>query len=623
MRWAPVLAVVLGGCIDHNVARPSVGSETHWLGDCDATDACPDGAVCRCGICTRACDGADTCAGGVCAGPDDVTVRALCGPVPVGSGSMCVPTCGADADCPDGLTCADGRCVTADGRPRPGVALHTQDVGVSAHPKLDLLLVVDDSGSMCDEQAAISRAFQEHLTDMVERYDYRIAVVSTDLQSPDDQGRFLRRPAVPEPSLNCPDEHGQPLTPDTADCQALVDSGDLPTIVGSDGRAHDAQTLATWVRCLVTLGSTGDGFEKGLEAMRLALSCDGPNAGSFAPCCIDGHYDARCRPDVEPAFLRPDALLAVVFISDEDDCSTPADNPKRSSRVICRYGTEDRNADGIPDGYADQTLCGGRSAADCFAAECGGRSAAQCEHDQCAISRSANANCLWHQDLLTPVRDYADFLVGLKADPQRQIEVFAFVGDRLTGADGRDLAFVEGRPRAACDPSAEAFDPATAPAQCCPDDVCTGEPWPVCEPTARGATFSGERYADLAALVGANGHGPTRPGDPANVSLCVGDLEGEFTRVLSDVPAIERTFCLDAAPACLVRGADGAPAVCSTDAERADPAHLAIAVLVDGQRTDAFTIEPDAACPGGEAVLLRDAPPPGSTVTLESLDAPP
>src|SRR5690606_37187995 len=64
-------------------------------------------------------------------------------------------------------------------------------------------------------------------------------------------------------------------------------------------------------------------------------------------------------PDAEePAFLRPDAVLAVVIISDEDDCSDPAENRAASKRVVCRPGgVADSNGDGLPDGYADLNNC--------------------------------------------------------------------------------------------------------------------------------------------------------------------------------------------------------------------------------------------------------------------------
>lgn len=61
-------------------------------------------------------------------------------------------------------------------------------------------------------------------------------------------------------------------------------------------------TLKEAFQCIGLLGTEGCGFEQGLESMRRALETVGPvqqNAG----------------------FLRDDANLAIIFLTDEDDCS--------------------------------------------------------------------------------------------------------------------------------------------------------------------------------------------------------------------------------------------------------------------------------------------------------------
>jgi hypothetical protein len=50
--------------------------------------------------------------------------------------------------------------------------------------------------------------------------------------------------------------------------------------------------------CIAQLGPDGCGYEQSLEAMYRALD-----------------------PAVNPGFIRDDAALAVLFITDEDDCS--------------------------------------------------------------------------------------------------------------------------------------------------------------------------------------------------------------------------------------------------------------------------------------------------------------
>ncbi len=77
-----------------------------------------------------------------------------------------------------------------------------------------------------------------------------------------------------------------------------------------DGAANYPGTLDEAFSCIARLGKDGCGFEQPLEAMKRALDGSRPeNAG----------------------FLRPSARLAVIIISDEDDCS--ASDPSMFART--------------------------------------------------------------------------------------------------------------------------------------------------------------------------------------------------------------------------------------------------------------------------------------------------
>jgi hypothetical protein len=77
--------------------------------------------------------------------------------------------------------------------------------------------------------------------------------------------------------------------------------------------------LATAFTCIASVGDAGCGFEHPLEAV----------------------YRALTAPTVNPGFLRDDALLVVVWLTDEDDCSAPPDSPlfDPSSAGVAQYGT--------------------------------------------------------------------------------------------------------------------------------------------------------------------------------------------------------------------------------------------------------------------------------------------
>lgn len=548
--------------------------------------------------------------------------------------------------------------------------------------KIDFLFMIDDSGSMCEEQENLTRnfsLFSDFLAkDLGQAADYRIAVVDTDLRTPGRSGTFLNTPAAPTPSLNCVDPvTNMPKAPDTADCADLLDAqGNLKfgKILKSDELtgntpAERQADLERKFRCMATLGTNGDGFEKGLEAVRLSLSCDGPNKDLFGKCCNpDGTYNQLCfydpgAPDA-PQFLRPDAVLVVVLISDEVDCSDPASNPAASKRAICKYGPADGDGDGVPNGYADGKLCQGGNKAECFRRECGGLAAEDCYEQRCVISRSDNSNCEWFRDNLTPIADYEEFLIKLKRSPADSLVVASIVGLRDFTPQGFEISYnppaVPSDPT--CDPDKPEFDPEKDRDLCCPAGKCEGAIQPSCE-SANGVAFSGRRYLELAERFGFNGIGCTEDDQLSGgdcVHICTDDFSQSLLRIRDQVARIVSTYCLDKRPACFVRrGADGqpleAPRGCETDAERANVDNYSIAVQrgcrddevgaecrdllaqqcggADAARceqgaggsdlrirygSEEYEINPsEPACPSGFQLSLRNPPPAGSEVFLE------
>jgi hypothetical protein len=157
--------------------------------------------------------------------------------------------------------------LTLEGRADP-VGRMTEEFVQAERAKADILFVVDDSPSMEEEQATLSREFGNFMRFAVAQgIDYHLAVTTTgNCGASSPRGRFL------------------PL--------------------GSPGRIVTPLTLrpeATFA-ANVNVGTDGCSDEMGLEAAYLALSdpnLNGPNAG----------------------FLRSDAVLSVVVVSDEEDSS--------------------------------------------------------------------------------------------------------------------------------------------------------------------------------------------------------------------------------------------------------------------------------------------------------------
>lgn len=158
-------------------------------------------------------------------------------------------------------------------------------------PEVDILFVVDNSCSMGEEQASLSANFQSFIDFAeAEQLDYHISVVSTDA------------------SADCTSLGGErPSDLDQGKCGYFANGdGDNrrtdPSwrIITPASTPNPSDAFAT----VVDQGVNGSGEERGLQAAYLALT---------APRLV-GWNDG---------FLRPDAYLALVFLSDEEDHSSP------------------------------------------------------------------------------------------------------------------------------------------------------------------------------------------------------------------------------------------------------------------------------------------------------------
>jgi hypothetical protein len=236
------------------------------------------------GTCTGTCDDDDDCVGGgVCA---ETSPR------------VCALGC-ANADCPEGTECAEveGRSVCL------GPELEERECFEGA-AKLDLLFMIDDSNSMAQEQANLTQNFGrlvDALVDPPDRNDdgypdwepledMHVGVVSSDVGTGGHVVQTCDDPAV--------GDDGALLHAGNTRLEGCVE--DYPPYLEGprDGLPEE-------FTCIATLGTGGCGFEQQLESVRRALvdRIAGPNAG----------------------FLRDDTALAIVMVTDEDDCS--ASNP--------------------------------------------------------------------------------------------------------------------------------------------------------------------------------------------------------------------------------------------------------------------------------------------------------
>ncbi len=166
---------------------------------------------------------------------------------------------------------------------------HTDRFTQTTGQDVDVLFVVDNSGSMDEEQSNLATNFQSFIQAASTWHnDYHIGVTSTDLEA--DSGRLI--------------------------AGAVAD------------RFVTAANFAAFANN-VRLGTNGSGDEKGLATAQAALSL--PNTGdSSTACSTDGDCAApeKCVANFcggrNRGFMRPDAALEIVFVSDEED-SSPGD----------------------------------------------------------------------------------------------------------------------------------------------------------------------------------------------------------------------------------------------------------------------------------------------------------
>jgi hypothetical protein len=145
---------------------------------------------------------------------------------------------------------------------------HTEVYLLDPATEVDILFVVDDSPSMKQEHDKVKDAFEEFIYEVNESdTDWQIGVTTTDMEG--NEGGILLGPG--------------PLyiTPETDNYQGV------------------------FMTKIDTVGTQGSGWEQGLQATRRAL--------------LDGPIGLADSANI--GFQRPDADLAIVVVSDENDCS--------------------------------------------------------------------------------------------------------------------------------------------------------------------------------------------------------------------------------------------------------------------------------------------------------------
>ena len=176
-------------------------------------------------------------------------------------------------------------------------------VSAGANPgNLDILFMIDNSASMSTTQMKLLTQDPSFMT-VLENLpnglpNIHVAVVSSDMGAPGDATS----------SIECTPTGDNGLFQSTARgaCTNTTLTPGATFISNVDGVANYTGSLTDVFGCIAQLGQSGCGFEHQIASVARALGADGAPA-----------------PAQNTGFLRDDAELAIVLLTNEDDCSAP------------------------------------------------------------------------------------------------------------------------------------------------------------------------------------------------------------------------------------------------------------------------------------------------------------
>ncbi len=186
----------------------------------------------------------------------------------------------------DDSKCKEDGCIVENGK------YSFAYTATAGYGKVDILIVNDNSASMSFEQARLAPRFQNFIQDLDSRkIDYRIAMTTTNISQSTLLVSFNGRPY---------------LTPQDSDRVALFNS----TIQRPETLACE-KFIANWIR-----SNGGNTSSINSTAYSTAYAANCPSGDER------GVYAANKVIDANPnSFIRNDAHLSIIFLSDEDERS--------------------------------------------------------------------------------------------------------------------------------------------------------------------------------------------------------------------------------------------------------------------------------------------------------------
>src|SRR5579863_1523075 len=278
--------------------------------------------------------------------------------------------------------------------------------------EIDLLFMVDNSSSMQPMQQKLLQqlpTFMQVLQNLpMGLPSLHVAVVSSDMGAHSDS------------QIGCTElgDDGAFHYQAEGSCTDTTLTSGSTYIVDVNGPTNFTDPIQNVFQCIANLGTSGCGFEHQLASIDRALGADG-----LGP-----------PPSTTLGFLRPEAYLDIIIITNKDDSSAPEDTTIFS---LNGYPQNMTNPDGPLAGYRrnggprSPHLCNDPAAADPTAfiteplqipSDAQGSSTAPTLHlTNCKDNDTGSSAFI-------PVSKFISDIQALKSDPQDQIAVTAIIG---------------------------------------------------------------------------------------------------------------------------------------------------------------------------------------------------
>jgi hypothetical protein len=190
--------------------------------------------------------------------------------------------------------------------------------------ELDILFMVDDSSSMMPVQTNLIQNFPVFINVLKSLPaglpNVHVAVTTSNMGA----GAFTSSvPGCMTPDLGnfvTTNRSGSTCPPTNASCAAarITSSDKYVSSSGNNTMNNFSGDISDVFCCMAQVGANACGFEHQLESVRAALGDPAGDASLGVP--------PRPVPTGNTGFLRDNAFLAVIWITNEDDCSAPPDS---------------------------------------------------------------------------------------------------------------------------------------------------------------------------------------------------------------------------------------------------------------------------------------------------------